>query len=251
MPAENASPVPVSTRTLQSSLISSASSTSTISSLSAGLMQLRFSGRFSATQAIPSSMVTATFFPPGNLSADMLTPLVDRNWMNSVIDYRARRRRSRSAHVGGKAHAGGRDSGNEQRDRRDKIDRGRGPMRAQHEAAEARTEDSGDTARADGPAKAGRAHLRWVEHRRQRIDAALAADNEPADEKDAHRRQEDIGAAKAEKGERASAEAIVDGQRNIGTVARHDHAEWQGCDDAAKGEERGDPCSLLGLCPRE
>ena len=88
IPAENESPAPVSTSTPQRSSSSSASSTSTISSLSAGLMQLRFSGRLSVTQAIWSSNSTRTFLPPGlsrvegfslegfslDVLADILTP---------------------------------------------------------------------------------------------------------------------------------------------------------------------------------
>ena len=60
MPAENESPAPVSTSTPQSSSASSASSTSTISAFRVGLIALRFSGRFSSTQAMPSSTSTRT-----------------------------------------------------------------------------------------------------------------------------------------------------------------------------------------------
>ena len=60
MPADHASPAPVSTSTPQSSSASSASSTSTISALSVGLIALRFSGRLSSTQAMPSSTSTRT-----------------------------------------------------------------------------------------------------------------------------------------------------------------------------------------------
>ena len=60
MPADHESPAPVSTSTPQSSSASSASSTSTISALSVGLIALRFSGRFSSTQAMPSSISTFT-----------------------------------------------------------------------------------------------------------------------------------------------------------------------------------------------
>ena len=65
MPAENAVPAPVSTSTLQRGSISSAFSTASISVASAGLMALRFSGRFIVTQAIPSSNSTSTVLPPG------------------------------------------------------------------------------------------------------------------------------------------------------------------------------------------
>ena len=73
IPAENESPAPVRTSTPQRSSSSSASSTSTISSLSAGLMQLRFSGRFSVTQAIWSSNSTRTFLPPGTFSVEVFS----------------------------------------------------------------------------------------------------------------------------------------------------------------------------------
>ena len=60
MPADHASPAPVSTSTPQESSASSASSTSTISALRVGFMALRFSGRFSSTQAMPASISTFT-----------------------------------------------------------------------------------------------------------------------------------------------------------------------------------------------
>src|SRR5581483_8387780 len=60
MPAENESPAPVSTSTPTSSFASSSSSTSTISALSVGFIALRFSGRCSSTQAMPSSTSTRT-----------------------------------------------------------------------------------------------------------------------------------------------------------------------------------------------
>jgi len=60
MPAENESPAPVSTTTPQPSSPSSACSTSAISALSVGLIAFRLSGRFSSTQAMPSSSVTRT-----------------------------------------------------------------------------------------------------------------------------------------------------------------------------------------------
>jgi hypothetical protein len=65
MPAENALPAPVSTRTLQRVSISSAFMTCSISAANVGLMALRFSGRFIVTQAMPSSNLTSTVFPPG------------------------------------------------------------------------------------------------------------------------------------------------------------------------------------------
>src|SRR3954454_19641101 len=60
IPAENASPAPVSTSTAASSSASSASRTSIISALSLGLIALRLSGRFSVTHAIRSSTRTST-----------------------------------------------------------------------------------------------------------------------------------------------------------------------------------------------
>jgi len=60
MPAENASPAPVSTTTPAASSASSVSSTSIISALSVGFIALRFSGRFNSTHAIASSTVTRT-----------------------------------------------------------------------------------------------------------------------------------------------------------------------------------------------
>jgi hypothetical protein len=60
IPAENDSPAPVSTSTPTSSSASSASSTSNISRFRVGLIALRLSGRFSVTQASPSSTSTAT-----------------------------------------------------------------------------------------------------------------------------------------------------------------------------------------------
>jgi hypothetical protein len=65
MPAENDSPAPVSTSTLQRLSISSAFSTASISAASVGLIALRFSGRFIVTQAMPSSNSTRTVLPPG------------------------------------------------------------------------------------------------------------------------------------------------------------------------------------------
>src|SRR5262249_20281263 len=59
------SPAPVSTRTLQRSSISSAFMTWSISAASAGLIALRFSGRFIITQAMPLSNSTSTVLPPG------------------------------------------------------------------------------------------------------------------------------------------------------------------------------------------
>ena len=92
MPAENELPAPVSTSTPQRSSISSASSTSTISSLSAGLMQLRFSGRFSVTQAIWSSNSTRTFFPPGTFSVEVFSVEVWRTF--SPFSFAASQRRA-------------------------------------------------------------------------------------------------------------------------------------------------------------
>lgn len=66
MPAENASPAPVSTSTRQRSSPSRWSSTRTISSLSAGFIALRLSGRFNVTQAMPSSNSTSTVSPHGS-----------------------------------------------------------------------------------------------------------------------------------------------------------------------------------------
>src|SRR4051794_18996930 len=60
IPAENASPAPVSTSTPASSSASSVSRTSIISALSLGLIALRLSGRFSVTHAIRSSTRTST-----------------------------------------------------------------------------------------------------------------------------------------------------------------------------------------------
>jgi hypothetical protein len=60
MPADQASPAPVSTSTPHSSSASSASSTSTISAFKVGFIALRFSGRFSSTQAMPASTSTFT-----------------------------------------------------------------------------------------------------------------------------------------------------------------------------------------------
>ena len=74
MPAEYASPAPVSTRTPARSSASSASSTWSISVISSGLMALRFSGRFKVTQAMRFSISTRTVLPPG--SGDSLIRLV-------------------------------------------------------------------------------------------------------------------------------------------------------------------------------
>src|SRR5215469_3832284 len=60
MPAEKLSPAPVSTSTPQRSSASRKSSTSCISWLRVGFMQLRFSGRFSVTHATPPSKSTRT-----------------------------------------------------------------------------------------------------------------------------------------------------------------------------------------------
>jgi hypothetical protein len=65
MPAENESPAPVSTTTATRSSISSASSTLTISSFSAGLMALRLAGRLRVTQAMPASNSTRTLASGG------------------------------------------------------------------------------------------------------------------------------------------------------------------------------------------
>src|ERR1019366_2582446 len=66
MPEEKDSPAPVRTNTPHRSSVSIASRTESISAASAGLMALRFSGLFSVTQAIPFSICTRTFLPPGS-----------------------------------------------------------------------------------------------------------------------------------------------------------------------------------------
>ena len=60
IPAENDSPAPVRTTTPASVSASSVSSTSSISAFSFGFIALRFSGRLSATHAMPSVTSTAT-----------------------------------------------------------------------------------------------------------------------------------------------------------------------------------------------
>src|SRR5690606_24366582 len=77
MPAENESPAPVITTTATRSSISSASSTLTISSFSAGLIALRLDGRFNVTHAMPSSSSTRTLARGGsNASCSEVLKLV-------------------------------------------------------------------------------------------------------------------------------------------------------------------------------
>ena len=66
------SPAPVSTSTPQRSSTSSASRTSFISRFMAGFMALRLSGRFMATQAMPSSNSTRTELPHGSSTPSAL-----------------------------------------------------------------------------------------------------------------------------------------------------------------------------------
>src|ERR1700755_217639 len=66
--------------TRQRGSVSSASSVASISSLSAGLIALRFSGRFKVTQAIGSSLTPAKHFLLrvfGTLQCDLRTLIVD------------------------------------------------------------------------------------------------------------------------------------------------------------------------------
>src|SRR3979411_1590454 len=72
MPAEKASPAPVSTRTPQRSSVSSASMVSSISWVSGGFMALRLSGRLRLTQAMPSSNSTNTLAPQGDCGSELL-----------------------------------------------------------------------------------------------------------------------------------------------------------------------------------
>ena len=75
MPAQNESPAPVSTSTWQRLSASSALITCSISAAMVGLMQLRFSGRFIVTQAIPSSNSTSTVLPPGTGASSIVAAL--------------------------------------------------------------------------------------------------------------------------------------------------------------------------------
>ena len=75
----------MSTTTPQESSASSASSTSIISALSVGLIALRFSGRFSSTQAIPSSTSTFTVVQRSAYPTVSSSSLVSRVISGSLI----------------------------------------------------------------------------------------------------------------------------------------------------------------------